>query len=85
MRSLLLLASLLALTACNDNSSEGTNSVPPVVEPPVVTPPVINPPIVTPPVEPPQTHTRAELTLAIDLGDRLAPGRPWPCASVPPA
>ncbi|MGY6040593.1 cytochrome c peroxidase [Aeromonas sp. AE23HZ002T15] len=74
MRSLLLLASLLALTACNDNSSEGTNPVPPVVEPPVVTPPVINPPIVTPPVEPPQTHTRTELTLAIFLGDRLAPG-----------
>ncbi|MFC5706658.1 cytochrome c peroxidase [Aeromonas eucrenophila] len=80
MKPILLLASLLALTACNDNSSDGSNPVPPVVEPPVVIPPVIDPPIVTPPivtppVEPPlQTHTRADLTLAIDLGDRLAPG-----------
>lgn len=74
MKPILLLASLLALTACNDNSSDGSNPVPPVVEPPVVTPPVIDPPIVTPPVEPVQTHTRAALTLAIDLGDRLASG-----------
>ena len=82
MKPIFLLASLLVLSACHDNRSEGQDPdvpvTPPVVTPPVVTPPVtppVIPPPVTPPVTPPeQTHTRAELTLTIDIGERLASG-----------
>ena len=82
MKPIFLLASLLVLSACHDNRSEGQDpdvpATPPVGTPPVVTPPVtppVIPPPVTPPVTPPeQTHTRAELTLTIDIGERLASG-----------
>ena len=77
MKPIFLLASLLALSACHDKRSEGQDPdvpvIPPVVTPRVVTPPV-TPPVIPPVTPPEQTHTRAELTLTIDIGERLASG-----------
>jgi cytochrome c peroxidase len=77
MKTSLLLVSLLILTACNDNQSQTPVTPPPVVTPPLVEPPV-EPPIVVPPTEPPiepaPTHTRTELALNVDLGERLGAG-----------
>ncbi|MGN5049569.1 hypothetical protein ACTG1T_03370 [Aeromonas veronii] len=71
MKTSLLLLSLLALTACNDNHSNTSVTPSPEVTPPVVKP--TEPPI-TPPIVPPETHTRVPLTIEVNVADRLGAG-----------
>lgn len=71
MKTSLLLLSLLALTACNDNHSNTSVAPSPEVTPPVVKP--TEPPI-TPPTVPPETHTRVPLTIEVNVADRLGAG-----------
>ncbi|EKB11271.1 cytochrome c peroxidase [Aeromonas veronii] len=71
MKTSLLLLSLLALTACNDNHSNTSVAPSPDVTPPVVKP--TEPPI-TQPTVPPETHTRVPLTIEVNVADRLGAG-----------
>ncbi|MGL5484523.1 MAG: hypothetical protein ACRDC7_21775, partial [Aeromonas veronii] len=71
MKTSLLLLSLLALTACNDNHSNTSVTPSPEVTPPVVKP--TEPPI-TPPIVPPETHTRVPLTIEVNVAERLGVG-----------